>query len=267
MRSSSPSSSSPWGTSPRSTRSWPATSPSPTRRARPWASRSCPAARRSRSSACCTCRGRELRRARGSRRAAPRCRATPGHRAARGRHRARRAPRASRGAAHRGPAVPAAAALRGPHAPDADRRARARHARRRRGRGAAHRGRLPRPPPARQPHRRRLGLAHAALLSLLREPAARTGARHAAALLRRGGPLGLEMVHPEYRRVAGDIAPLDETLTPIYPLTEGLPQGRLRALINAALDEQGAALREWLPHGAGLPPGLPSLGEALTYLH
>jgi ATP-dependent DNA helicase RecG len=83
----------------------------------------------------------------------------------------------------------------------------------------------------------------------------------------RRGPLGLEMVHPEYRRVAGNIAPLDETLTPIYPLTEGLPQGRLRALINAALDEQGAALREWLPHGAGLPPGLPSLGEALTYLH
>ena len=71
------------------------------------------------------------------------------------------------------------------------------------------------------------------------------------------------MVHPEYRRVAGDIAPLDETLTPIYPLTEGLPQGRLRALINAALESHGAALREWLPHGAGLPPGLPSLGEAL----
>ena len=77
----------------------------------------------------------------------------------------------------------------------------------------------------------------------------------------RRGPLGLEMVHPEYRRVAGDIAPLDETLTPIYPLTEGLPQGRLRALINAALDEPGggparvAAARRGTTAGIALTRG------------
>src|SRR5262249_20620681 len=51
----------------------------------------------------------------------------------------------------------------------------------------------------------------------------------------RRGPLGLEMVHPEYRRLSQDGAPLEETLTPIYPLTEGVPQGRLRALIGEAL--------------------------------
>ena len=84
----------------------------------------------------------------------------------------------------------------------------------------------------------------------------------------RRGPLGLEMVHPEYRRLLGDASPLEDTLTPIYPLTAGVPQGRLRALIAAALRElDGSALRDWIPAGAGLPPGLPSLREALDYLH
>jgi len=36
----------------------------------------------------------------------------------------------------------------------------------------------------------------------------------------RRGPLGLEMVHPEYRRLSAAAAPLEETLTPIYPTTE-----------------------------------------------
>jgi ATP-dependent DNA helicase RecG len=84
----------------------------------------------------------------------------------------------------------------------------------------------------------------------------------------RRGPLGLEMVHPEYRRLQGEAAPLEETLTPIYPLTEGVPQGRLRALIQEALQElERAALPELLPPGAALPAELPPLGAALTYLH
>ena len=84
----------------------------------------------------------------------------------------------------------------------------------------------------------------------------------------RRGPLGLEMVHPEYRRLREDGAPLEQTLTPIYPLTEGVPQGRLRALIAAALRElprTGPA--ELLPADLGLPPGLPTLRQALEYLH
>jgi ATP-dependent DNA helicase RecG len=85
----------------------------------------------------------------------------------------------------------------------------------------------------------------------------------------RRGPLGLEMVHPEYRRLGEEeAAPLEETLTPIYPLTEGVPQGRLRALIGAALAELGrAGLEELLPEGLELPPGLPALAEALAFLH
>src|ERR1700722_20079883 len=86
----------------------------------------------------------------------------------------------------------------------------------------------------------------------------------------RRGPFGLEIVHPEYRRVKdedADVAP-EETLTPIYPLTEGVPQGRLRALITEALEEiRRAPLRDFLAERGVLPPGLPSLPEALNSLH
>jgi len=83
----------------------------------------------------------------------------------------------------------------------------------------------------------------------------------------RRGPLGLEMVHPEYRRLSAAAAPLEETLTPIYPTTEGVPQGRLRALVQEALRALGrAALPDLLPRGT-LPPGLPGLHEALAYVH
>jgi len=83
----------------------------------------------------------------------------------------------------------------------------------------------------------------------------------------RRGPLGLEMVHPEYRRLREPGTALEETLTPIYPLTEGVPQGRLRALIAEALrllEHTGPAdlLAE-----LQLAPGMPALRAALEYLH
>jgi ATP-dependent DNA helicase RecG len=84
----------------------------------------------------------------------------------------------------------------------------------------------------------------------------------------RRGPLGLEMVHPEYRRVFAERAPLEETLTPVYPATEGVTQGRLRALIGEALREAArGGLPDSLPAVAQLPGGLPTLLEALSYLH
>ena len=84
----------------------------------------------------------------------------------------------------------------------------------------------------------------------------------------RRGPLGLEIVHPEYRRLSHEAAPLEETLTPIYPLTEGVPQGRLRALVAEALREiERAPLRDFLPPPRDCRPGCPSLPEALDYLH
>src|ERR1700689_207120 len=84
----------------------------------------------------------------------------------------------------------------------------------------------------------------------------------------RRGPLGLEMVHPEYRRLGAGAAPLEECLTPIYPGTEGVAQGRLRALITQALRElDSAAVRDWIPQHILAPLGLPSLKDALAYMH
>jgi ATP-dependent DNA helicase RecG len=84
----------------------------------------------------------------------------------------------------------------------------------------------------------------------------------------RRGPLGLEIVHPEYRRLSEAAAPLEETLTPIYPLTEGVPQARLRGLISQALEVLAhGGLTDLIPPHAGLPAGLPPLHEALVYLH
>ncbi len=50
----------------------------------------------------------------------------------------------------------------------------------------------------------------------------------------RHGAQGLEIIHPEYKRLAFD-APLDAALTPVYPLTEGLGQKSLLRLVRDAL--------------------------------
>lgn len=84
----------------------------------------------------------------------------------------------------------------------------------------------------------------------------------------RFGPSGLEIVHPEYRAVAGDIA-LQERLTPIYPATEGLQQRTLRKLIGqalAAVDNDPSLLPALLPP-TGFSKPLPELLDALKFLH
>ncbi|MCK1787213.1 ATP-dependent DNA helicase RecG, partial [Pseudomonas sp. TNT11] len=56
----------------------------------------------------------------------------------------------------------------------------------------------------------------------------------------RPGASGLEIYHPEYRAITGDEPPpVDTTLTPIYPLTEGLTQQRLRQLCQQTLSMLG----------------------------
>jgi len=79
----------------------------------------------------------------------------------------------------------------------------------------------------------------------------------------RGGFLGREMVHPVVRPVA-EGAPLPAALTPVYPTSAQLPQAYLRKAVVSALAR--APLHEVLPPLA-VPPGLPSLREAVTYLH
>jgi ATP-dependent DNA helicase RecG len=51
------------------------------------------------------------------------------------------------------------------------------------------------------------------------------------------GKYGAEMIHPEYR-VQGDLSTpeLQETLTPVYPTTEGIKQATLRKLTDQALE-------------------------------
>ena len=79
----------------------------------------------------------------------------------------------------------------------------------------------------------------------------------------RGGFLGREMVHPTFKAVSED-TPLPQALTPVYPASAQLPQVYLRKAVASALGR--AALGELLPP-ALLPPGLPSLREALHTLH
>jgi ATP-dependent DNA helicase RecG len=84
----------------------------------------------------------------------------------------------------------------------------------------------------------------------------------------RRGPQGLEFVHPEYRHVAAHSAQVEEHLTPIYPSTEGVTQGRLRLLVNLALDQTGVQdLEDLLPPALLADTALPTLREALLYVH
>jgi len=84
----------------------------------------------------------------------------------------------------------------------------------------------------------------------------------------RRGPLGLEIVHPEYRRIVGLGEPLPQTLTPIYPATEGLTQGRLRALVDRALQTLATSgVAELLPESLLERTGLPTLCAALQFVH
>jgi ATP-dependent DNA helicase RecG len=82
-------------------------------------------------------------------------------------------------------------------------------------------------------------------------------------------PTGLEIVHPEYRRIdAHSKGAPEEHLTPIYPLTEGVTQGRLRLIVRMALDESDAAnIEDWLPASVLADSRLPSLRDALLYVH
>jgi len=85
----------------------------------------------------------------------------------------------------------------------------------------------------------------------------------------RPGPVGLEMVHPEYRILKeGESPVLGDALTPVYPTTEGVQQGRLRSLTGQALKlMQSAPPEELLPPEILSELKMPSLAEALSYLH
>lgn len=85
----------------------------------------------------------------------------------------------------------------------------------------------------------------------------------------RPGRAGLEFYHPEYEldpQPLGAAGP--ETLTPVYPLTEGIQQPRLRALCHQALDWlQRYPVRELLPTWLLEHYQLPAINDAIRLVH
>jgi len=85
----------------------------------------------------------------------------------------------------------------------------------------------------------------------------------------RPGPAGLEIVHPEYRKITPGVPEAaSEGLTPVYPTTEGVQQGRMRALTSLALAQlPGGGLRDWVTTDVLGMVGLPSLEAAVRHVH
>ncbi len=79
----------------------------------------------------------------------------------------------------------------------------------------------------------------------------------------RGGFFGLEMVHPSFKAIDGDV-PLATSLTPVYPTSASLPQAYLRRAVASALNR--VDLSENVPAEL-LPPGITTLRDALRWLH
>jgi ATP-dependent DNA helicase RecG len=82
------------------------------------------------------------------------------------------------------------------------------------------------------------------------------------------GPRGYQIVHPEYKSLDDDIelTSVEETLTPVYPSTDGLRQVSLRNLTEQSLIRlQRGQVEELLP--ATIFNEKYSLSEALTIIH
>ncbi len=87
----------------------------------------------------------------------------------------------------------------------------------------------------------------------------------------RHGFSGLEMIHPEYAVIANPDAQITETtLTPVYPLTEGLNQSTLRKAIKQAIalfNKEPETLPDWIPESILKQYRFPALAEAIQTLH
>ncbi len=80
----------------------------------------------------------------------------------------------------------------------------------------------------------------------------------------RHGFFGDEMVHPKIRAV-GQTSTLNESLTPVYPTTAGLPQFQLVKHIAGAL--KTCNLADTLPPGIIERHGLPDFASSVCFLH
>ena len=81
----------------------------------------------------------------------------------------------------------------------------------------------------------------------------------------RAGPLGLEMVHPEYRLQRDEPKSTEAALTPVYRTTQGLTPKRIGLWVEKALERVGNIGFSRLPE---LPDAeFPNLLEAVRVLH
>ena len=60
---------------------------------------------------------------------------------------------------------------------------------------------------------------------------------------------------------------LEDSLTPVYPTTEGLQQARLRNLVNQAIDRFLPQVTDWIPERFTTESGMPDLETAIRTLH
>ena len=75
----------------------------------------------------------------------------------------------------------------------------------------------------------------------------------------------LEMVHPEYRLLHSESeATTEQTLTAVYPTTDGVGQRKWRDMIRQALPRCATEIEELLPKGVDVPGMEISLADALT---
>jgi len=86
----------------------------------------------------------------------------------------------------------------------------------------------------------------------------------------RSGYIGLEMVHPDYQLDVQDLNAVEQSLTPVYPSTEGIHQSQWRNLQQQALrllEESDEALLYLFAMPEHLQYMDVSLKQALLYLH
>ena len=85
----------------------------------------------------------------------------------------------------------------------------------------------------------------------------------------RAGRAGFEFYHPEYEINPAPMAPEeDASLTPVYPLTDGIQQPRVRALCRQALAYlQRYPIRELLPEAVLADYQLPDITRAVMLVH
>lgn len=84
----------------------------------------------------------------------------------------------------------------------------------------------------------------------------------------RRGQTGYEMYHPEYQILKSYDEPMEGSLTPIYPSTEGINQNKWQQMIDQIFEKiSQVGMNDYLPKDITERLNFPTLVEALTTLH